>query len=181
MHWRRCSAPQLSAVVCSQMVRAWCYSYVGLGLGSGNGNIFLSGFKRWQKRWQTPLSCFPGTLTLQFSWHKVRDIMMMYCKERCIKNLPNYLSTWRSCQDFLHCSLYPTCIRGLWSHTLGTGHSSQAAHTSFMVGSVWEMVKGLPIGWTNHHSSDTNMLVPSLAFQFPLNGSSSTKTGYLTV
>ena len=137
-----------------------------LGLGSGNGNIFLSGFKRWQKRWQTPLSCSPGTLTEQYV-HDVRtttvhDIMMMYCKERYIENLPNYLSTWRSCQDFLHCSLYPTRIRGLWSHTLGTGHNSQTAHTSFMVGSVWEMAKGLLIiiGWTKYHSSDTNMLVP---------------------
>ena len=151
MPWRRCSAPELSAVVCSQMVRAWCYGYVGLGLGSGNGNIFLSGFKRWQKRWQTPLSCSPGTLTEQYV-HDVRtttvhDIMMMYCKEGYIENLPNYLSTWRSCQDFLHCSLYPTRIRGLWSHTLGTGHNSQTAYTSFMVGSVWEMVKGLLIGW----------------------------------
>ena len=85
----RFSAPQSSPVTRSQLVRAWCLQ-LGLGLGLGPANGIISAFF-------FPL-CFKVTKTfVLLSWHvqydvhvrtTVRDVMMMYSKDRYMENLP---------------------------------------------------------------------------------------------
>ena len=75
-------------------------------------NYFFFFFSFSVLKWQTPLCCSPGTLTVRCSQCKYNNVMMMYCKERYMENVPNIFSdSWPNHGEHKVHSVLKWCIQ----------------------------------------------------------------------